>query len=721
MCFLVLSLCVALSSAVRFHQYDVWLETPLQYFAAEIPMMADYDAYYWLRWAREYQEGIFYDNKDGLRFYPDGDTKPETIPLLSLLIAHLSSLLGHSLHKAAIYLVPVLASLFILPLGYYFFRVGYPAAGILGGLIGTFSTEYAIRTSIGWVDTDALNLFFPASASLFILLACQTTRPRIIYLYSCFSGLTLLLFHWWYEKPGFTLVYFAVLIATLLINKVPKRTILISGLLFVICAQPVHLWTGARHLNSFLAVHSGLPSIEILVPEKTAPLTTSSLAFPDLLKTKLEAQRFSVDEVLSSVLDSSILSGIGLIGFVIFVRFHWRMLLPLLPIFLLGLFSFQSGRRFIIFLAPFVGAGYGFLLSTAVQLLLEWARNTCQGEPASDSDQNAQRHREKKERDRNRRDPASIAKSTTWARLHRVANRLSSGPRDRPEIIVYPSLAIFFLSILPQTAISYVPNTIITPGIYASLVGLRDKVPEESAFLTWWDYGYAITEATQVATFHDGGSTSSAKAYFIARGMISNKPRELYDIATFLGSEGYAGILDNSESQQALAHAVHSASPEDVKAPVHFLFTLDMVTKFSTIYSIGAWDGKRLGPNRGYGELQCGRLRKGVLSCGDISIDLNQGMVNGTRPLKRALWILEGSVLREKYYPVEEGLNLEILLADEKHFFRIYLMSDDVFESNFNQMYLLGAYDQTLYEETYNAFPHSRLFKMKESPQQEAH
>ena len=77
LCFLVLSLCVALSSAVRFHQYDVWLETPLQYFAAEIPMMADYDAYYWLRWAREYQEGIFYDNKDGLRFYPDGDTKPE--------------------------------------------------------------------------------------------------------------------------------------------------------------------------------------------------------------------------------------------------------------------------------------------------------------------------------------------------------------------------------------------------------------------------------------------------------------------------------------------------------------------------------------------------------------------------------------------------------------------------------------------------------------------
>lgn len=594
--FLILFLCVVLSSTVRFHQFDVWLETPLQYFADEIPMIADYDAYYWLRWAREYQEGIFYDNKDDLRFYPDGDTKPETIPLLSLFIAHLSSLLGHGLHKAAIYIIPVLTSLFILPLGYYFFRVGYPAAGILGGLIGTFSAEYAIRTSIGWVDTDALNLFFPASASLFILLACQTNRPRIVYLCSCLSGLTLLLFHWWYEKPRFTLVYFAVLIATLLADKTPKRTILISGLLLILCAQPIHLWTGARHLSSFLAVHIGLPSIEILVPEKTAPSTTNALEFPDLLKTKLEAQQFSVDEVLASILDSSILSGIGLIGFVIFVRFHWRILLPLLPIFLLGLFSFQSGRRFIIFLAPFVGVGYGFLLSTAVQLLLEWARNTCQEGPTSDSDQSEQRHQERKERERNRKDPTVTPESAVWPPLRWVVNRLPSGPQDRPEIIIYPILVIFFLSILPQTSISYVPNTIITPGIYASLVELRDKVPEESAFFTWWDYGYAITEATQVATFHDGGTTTSAKTYFIARSMISKDPRDLGTIASFLGYRGYDGILENSNLQQTLMRAINSSSPTDLKTPVHLLFTLDMVPKFSTIYSIGSWNGINLGP-----------------------------------------------------------------------------------------------------------------------------
>ena len=36
-----------------------------------------------------------------------------------------------------------------------------------------------------------------------------------------------------------------------------------------------------------------------------------------------------------------------------------------------------------------------------------------------------------------------------------------------------------------------------------------------------------------------------------------------------------------------------------------------------------------------------------------------------------------------------------------------------VFRSDYNQMFLLGRYRDDLYEETYNAFPFSRLFKVK--------
>ena len=41
------------------------------------------------------------------------------------------------------------------------------------------------------------------------------------------------------------------------------------------------------------------------------------------------------------------------------------------------------------------------------------------------------------------------------------------------------------------------------------------------------------------------------------------------------------------------------------------------------------------------------------------------------------------------------------------------LIDEVVFSSNYNQMFLLGRYDEELFEETYNAFPFSRLFRVK--------
>ena len=71
---------------------------------------------------------------------------------------------------------------------------------------------------------------------------------------------------------------------------------------------------------------------------------------------------------------------------------------------------------------------------------------------------------------------------------------------------------------------------------------VKKRVPENSALLTWWDYGYAITDATGLATFHDGSAQFSPKTYFIARGLISADPEELYDITQYMATEGNRGI-----------------------------------------------------------------------------------------------------------------------------------------------------------------------------------
>ena len=149
----VLLACYMVSAGVRYQQFETWKQTPQAYFVGERPMMTTLDAPYWLRWAREYNEGVF-RQKQGLRGYPESTetfrewsvkelsiplsyTDPtlvsssssrtqeinyRDVPLLSFLIAHLSPFFNYNYYLTGTLLIPVLASLFILPLGIFLDR-----------------------------------------------------------------------------------------------------------------------------------------------------------------------------------------------------------------------------------------------------------------------------------------------------------------------------------------------------------------------------------------------------------------------------------------------------------------------------------------------------------------------------------------------------------------------------------------------------------------------
>ena len=253
----------AVSTAVRYQQFETWEKTPVAYFVGERPMMTTLDAPYWLRWAREYNEGVF-GKKNGLAGYPERTrtfkdmsvpTKfkdpPDTmnlgkhivvapsdpsasfryrdVPLLSFLIANISPFFNYNYYLTGTLLIPVFASLFILPLGLYFFQIGAPVSGLLGGLIGTFAGGYYMRSSIGRIDTDMLNLFFPVLVGLFILLAGRARTEQSVLLYSVGAGLSLFLFQWWYGQSGFSIAYFMLLVFGLFLQRVRLRIILLSA------------------------------------------------------------------------------------------------------------------------------------------------------------------------------------------------------------------------------------------------------------------------------------------------------------------------------------------------------------------------------------------------------------------------------------------------------------------------------------------------------------
>jgi undecaprenyl-diphosphooligosaccharide---protein glycotransferase len=721
----VLLACYIVSAGVRYKQFETWEQTPQAYFVGERPMMTTLDAPYWLRWAREYNEGII-QQRSGLRSYPESTetfrkmsvpnkfidlpltssstlsssvTQETKIPeikyydifLPSFLIAHLAPYFNYNYYLTGTQLIPLLASLFILPLGIYFFRIGVPLCGMLGGLIGTFASGYYMRSSIGRIDTDMLNLFFPVLAGLLILLAGKAKKEQNVLLFSIGTGLSLFLFQWWYARPGFTLAYFMVLVFSLFVHRIRFRTILVGAFLFVLCAQPATFMLGNDAIQGFL---NGYFSIED-AREELIDNGITPASFPNTMTTISEVDRVPMNEVLRRVLSNTTLDWIGFLGFFGVVIFKWRVLLPLFPMLALGFLSFQSSNRFIMYLAPFIGIGLGWLLQLAIEgIFMLWPR------------MNREKTDKKWFETKGAKDGAKIIHHKdiddtevilwSWAR----------------QGTLYLGMGVFFWLISGQTAISFVPRPSINTGLYATFLEVKKRVPLDSALLTWWDYGYAITDATGLATFHDGGSQTSPKTYFIARSFISSNPDELYDITQYLSTEGNRGIANNNTSPEALMTAVRNPTikPWD---PIYLFFTADMTGKYGAISKLGSWDIVNGGSKpRGYQNLACNNITNEEMNCRGAKIDLKVGNINNQMPLKRVAFIRDGKVMREQKFEHTQGYTLQMLVLGNQ-IVEVQLIDEEVYRSNYNQMFLLGRYDGELFEETYNAFPFSRLFRVK--------
>jgi hypothetical protein len=771
----VLLFCFFISVGVRYKQFETWKTNPSAFFVGERPMMTTLDAPYWLRWAREINEGT-YGQKGALGQYPsrtktfiersvsykfidqpnisinstsDAKSSPtnnsEVLflsgPLISRIIAILVPFFNYNYYLTGTLVIPVMASLFILPLGIYFFRIGAPSSGLLGGLIGTFSSAYYMRSSIGRIDTDMLNLFFPILTALFILLASGAIKERYVLLYSAIAGLSLFMFNWWYPKPAFALAYFVVLILSLFINKIRLRTILLSSLLLLLCSQPFTFMMGTDSLDSQLSRY-------FVIDDSTTNNIKNKIStpanFPNTMTTISEVDHVPMNEVFRRVLSNTTLDWMGFIGFFGLVVFKWRVLLPLAPLLGLGLLSFQSSNRFIMFLAPFIGIGLGWLLQLLVDMAFyvltqrgKGAKNT---HSAADKTKNGIKGKKGK---------GKVIKTngSRWAKLitsfsigsyaNVEATKDSKNTKSHRQIVVnegsstntsfkdegvswwdwgrqgvlYLGISFFFWLISGQTAISFVPRPSINTELYATFLEVKKRVPEGSVLLTWWDYGHTLLDLG-FDTFHDGGSQFTPKTYLIARGLISPDQGELYDITQYLATEGNRGIAETNTSPEAFLAAVLNPQQKPLD-PIYLFFTADMTPKYGAISKLGSWDIVNGGSKpKFYQILACNKFTNEKMECRGAIIDLKTGKINNQLALQRLVFIRDGKVLQEQTFGRTQGYTLQLLVSGQR-ILEVQLIDEEVYRSNYNQMFLLGKYRKDLYDETYNAFPFSRLFKIK--------
>jgi len=756
----MLLVCFLVSTGVRYQQFETWKKNPAAFFVGDRPMMTTLDAPYWLRMAREYNEGTLYQ-KDHLRTFPDSTStikevsikklsiplkytdpnltsfsssgtpkiKYHDVPLLSFLIAHIAPFFNYNYYLTGTLLVPVLSSLFILPLGIFFLKIGLPVSGLLGGLIGTFASGYYMRSSIGRIDTDMLNLFFPLLAALLILLASRGKTKRSVLLYSAGAGLSLFLFYWWYSRAGFTLVYFAVLVFILFIQRICLRTILLSAFLFVLFTHPWFFLRGMDGMSvlDFLGTY-------LTIGEAASGIVTENVSasaiFPNTMTTISEVDHVPMIEVFRRVLSNHLFDWAGVIGFCGLVVFRWRVLLPLLPMLALGLLSFQSSNRFIMYLAPFIGIGLGFIINLGIEVLfyfLPWKRVEGMGKNKKKGSVE-KRHGSGSlwdslfnyamEDEEDKESNGIAAKITNNAKGEDFQSFKVSKFQNidwwnwTRQGVLYFGMGLFFWGISSQTAIFFVPGPSIHPRLYATFLEVKNRVPKDSAILTWWDYGYAITDATGLATFHDGGGQKSPKTYFIARGLISQDADELHDITLYLATAGNRGIIENNTSPKALLQAVRNPEQKPWN-PIYLFFTADMTGKYGAISKLGSWDIEKGGSQpRGYRNLTCTKFTNEKMNCRGAIIDLKAGIINNQIALRRIVFIREGQVIKEQEFAHTQGFSLQLLLVG-RQIVEVQLIDEEVFRSNYNQMFLLGRYRKDLFDETYNVFPFSRLYLVK--------
>ena len=197
-----------ISAYKRYDVYKTWQKYKNYYFIDNITAMTTLDAYYWLKMARDFDNGkLGKDLIDPLKEYPDGAKYPEKTNLLVYLISLTHKITNLDYYRSGLLLIPILAGLFCIPLFFYFYKIGYGEAAIFGGLLGNFSYAYYVRSTMGRVDTDLLNIFFPILISLFLLLIRRENRYIKNIIYSVLAGISMTLFIWWYQKPGFLFVY----------------------------------------------------------------------------------------------------------------------------------------------------------------------------------------------------------------------------------------------------------------------------------------------------------------------------------------------------------------------------------------------------------------------------------------------------------------------------------------------------------------------------------
>ncbi len=678
---LLLGLATLVAYSPRVAQYRDWQEHRAAHFAGQV-MASNHDSYYWFREARELYSGEWQETgRDALRRHPDGVRSHRS--WFSRSIAFAARWTGGDVYQAGLWLVLASSCLFVIPLGLYAASAGWPAAGLLAGLIGAASQVVVIRTSIHRVDTDPVNLF----ALWWICFAFTLPRPDRApwkqLASAMLAGVSVALFVAWYEKPGFLVVLAVTFGLCLFARRFATRRMAQLGAVFLLCANPLtlersgqHLFqTGKHFLELSLQTREPGPHLEGAENAAAAPDSGVGSASSPLEKTSFlvsEKHRLPPGEALGLILSPAWLAGVGLLAFASWAARNWRLAVPLAPLCVLGAMGLFTARRFLMYLAPLAGFGLGIVLSIAVRSAMRRTRFSSHAE--------------------------SVACCLSF---------------------------VAFAAVLPATSYDLRPRAAIPTATVASLQRCARELPPGSVVWHSWGYGYLVQDVMGAATYTDGGGAQPVIDHVLVKALTGTNAEALQRTIAYLNRHPQRDVIAAFLEDYPAAYQRLRESPPDLSNPSFVLLTPRSLRDFNAYAHRGQWDFASRQPGWvRIRRLRCTSSKPPRLQCKDRSgraarIDLQIGFIEDAteegrrRFLAKAVTIREGFAHSARRYPHASGHFLVLLPKTHGRVLDVYLMPPAAFRSNLVQLYLLGRPDERFMELVCDDFPSARLYRVK--------
>ena len=635
---------------VRSHQLEIWRMSNDTTFVADAPTFSTADAPHYLRMAAEYSDAGDPSDRYFEIYKANGTLLSEIIALFSK-----TGETGNLLVTGNLMLI-FSAALTALMIAVCFGAAGYWLEGAVAGLGGGLSAAFLVRSSIGRIDTDQLNLgFIYLMFGIAIIAARSASRPKALG-WCILAGICGNFFMWWYGKPEL-IVIATFALAWLLICL--KRDILtaVGGPIIVLVTSGILAFDPLQ--SNYLK--------EVIVG--------ANFIFPNTYQTISEIQQFSLLRILVSATGSVEMGVVCLAGLALFLVRHPVIAIAYGPLVAFGLLNFVIGNRAVFYSAPIMWFGAAFLITTTSRYI---AFNLSENSYGLRRDQSATVS------------AACLAMIIAWV----------NSPTDYVPRPSFPKPVLEGFASLKASA-DPTNSVVATWWDYGYASMLFNELP------TFHDGGSQTTPSTHFVAraFLNPDQTST----------IGN----LKFLST-KGHEGIAAESSLAGLQEKFGEAVSAPSPDlylvVTSQMAGWMGSISQIGNWDIEKGEPvALRGNPNGPIVNYEPLNC---RLGgypqTLSCAGTALDLERGLINGAPLLAGWAHSQDGTTIRGKSFDHNGDFGVQIIQTGNR--INVFLMHRQLFESSFNELFYLGQIDHPSISLHYDNYPHIRIYKIDGEP-----